>query len=57
MNLAIQYARDNKYKTVGLYAEPQSDNGIDGEALIEFYQSLGFESHGYCTELMTLRLY
>lgn len=50
---AIQFAKDNGYKTVGLYAEPQTDDGLDGDALIEFYRSCGFESDGDATELMT----
>ncbi len=50
---AIKYAKDNGYKTVGLYAEPQSDDGLDGDALVEFYRSCGFVSDGDCTQLMT----
>jgi predicted GNAT family acetyltransferase len=50
---AINYAQTNNYKTVGLYAEPQSDNGLDSEALIEFYLSLGFVSDSDDSQLMT----
>jgi len=53
---AIEYARANGYVTVGLYAEPQSDDGLDGDALIEFYRSCGFVSDGDCDALMTLRI-
>ena len=50
---AIEYARENGYLTVGLYAEPQTDDGLDGDALIEFYRSCGFESDADSNELMT----
>ena len=53
VNRAIEYAEKNGYKTVGLYAEPQTDDGLDGDALIEFYRSCGFVSDGDATELMT----
>ena len=52
VNRAIKYAEENGYKTVGLYAEPQTDDGLDGDALIEFYRSCGFVSDGDAAELM-----
>lgn len=50
---AIEYAKKNEFKTVGLYAEPQADEGLDGEALIEFYASCGFVSDKNDNQLMT----
>lgn len=38
---AIQYARDNGFESVGIWAEPQEDN-ISKEDLILFYESCGF---------------
>jgi GNAT superfamily N-acetyltransferase len=49
---AISYGRSVN-KNIGLYAEPQTDDGLDGDALIEFYRSCGFVSDGDCNELMT----
>ena len=49
---AIEYAVEQG-KNIWLYAEPQTDNWLDGEALIEFYRSCWFLSDGDCNELMT----
>ncbi len=56
VDMAIEYAQNNGYESVGLYAEPQTDDGLDGDALIEFYRSCGFESDSDCNELMTYEL-
>ena len=48
---AIEYARDNGFKSVNLYANC-TDNSITNESLIEFYRECGFDSHGDCDELM-----
>ena len=37
---------------IGLYAEPQSDDGLSEDLLIQFYVDCGFESHGDCDNLM-----
>ena len=47
----IEYARDNGFKSVNLYANC-TDNSITNESLIEFYRSCGFDSHGDCDQLM-----
>jgi len=52
---AIKFAKVNGYATVGLYAEPQSEGGLDCDALIEFYCSLGFTSSHDDVQLMTLQ--
>ena len=49
----LNYAKKSNYKTVGLFAEPQTDDGLEVDDLIEFYQSCGFRSDGDCSELMT----
>jgi ribosomal protein S18 acetylase RimI-like enzyme len=51
--IAIQYARENEFESVGLYAEPQSDDGLATDALIAFYESCGFEKDGDCAQLMS----
>lgn len=51
VQMAIEYAR-SKDMALGLCAEPQEE-GIDKERLIEWYRSLGFESHPDCDALMT----
>ena len=56
VELAIDYARDNEYETVGLYAEPQSDDGLATDALIAFYESCGFEQDGDCAQLMEYKI-
>jgi len=56
INFVLDYAREKEYESVGLYAEPQSDDGLDGDALIEFYRSLGFESDSDCNQLMSYKL-
>lgn len=50
---AIEYANENNYATVGLYAEPQEDDGLNSSDLVGFYKSCGFVSDGDCSELMT----
>ncbi len=52
----IQYAEENDYATIGLYAEPQSNDGLDGDSLIEFYSSMGFRSDSDDNQLMTYRV-
>ncbi len=51
--MAIDYAREQN-KKLGLYAEPQDGNGLNQEALVEFYRNMGFESDGDCNELMSI---
>lgn len=51
---AIQYARENGYEKVSLYAYAQEDNGLTTEQLIKWYASMGFESDGDDDSLMTL---
>lgn len=53
---AIEYAREKGFKTVGLYAEPQTNDGMDTGELVEWYRSLGFESDPDVDELMTYEL-
>lgn len=53
---AIEYARENGYETVGLYAYPQEEGGLTTEQLIQWYSSMGFESDGDDSSLMTLKL-
>lgn len=53
LNKAIEYARENGYKSVTLCAYPQEDDGITEEALVEYYRAYGFESDGDCDALMT----
>ena len=48
---AIEYARDNNFEKVNLFA--CSTNGsISDENLVEFYRECGFYSHGDCDQLM-----
>lgn len=53
---AIEYARQNNYATVGLYAYQQDKDGPTTEELISWYESLGFESDGDDDSLMTYYL-
>ena len=53
---AVQYAIDNNYNSIGLYAEPQTNDGLVTSALIAFYESCGFDSNGDCSQLMTMNL-
>lgn len=55
VSMAIEYAT-KEGKNLGLYAEPQDDegsNGLSTDALIEFYKNLGFESDADSNQLMT----
>ena len=54
---AVQYAIDNNYNSIGLYAEPQTNDGLVTSALIAFYKSCGFNSNGDCSQLMTMSLW
>lgn len=59
VEMGIDYARAAGYTQVGLYAEPQDDDGSNGmstDALIEFYRSLGFESGESDNQLMSYSL-
>ena len=53
---AIEFAKEKGFKTVGLYAEPQTNDGMDSGELVEWYRSLGFESDPDVDELMTYEL-
>jgi ribosomal protein S18 acetylase RimI-like enzyme len=53
---ALEYAKEKGFKTVGLYAEPQTNDGMDTGELVEWYRSLGFESDPDADELMTYEL-
>lgn len=53
---AIDYARENGYETVSLYAYAQEEGGLTTEQLINWYSSMGFESDGDDSSLMTYSL-
>ena len=50
---AIDYAKENGFKTVGLYAYPQTKDSLTEEQLINWYSSMGFESDADDSCLMT----
>ena len=50
---AIDYAKEKGYKTVGLYAYPQTKDSLTEEQLINWYSSMGFESDADDSCLMT----
>ena len=52
---AIEYARDNNYNAVNLYAEP-TDESITKDELLEFYRDQGFTSNSDCEELMSITI-
>jgi predicted GNAT family acetyltransferase len=49
----IDKATEDGFKTIGLYCEPQTDDGLEIDALIEFYQSLHFVSDKDDVQAMT----
>lgn len=53
---AIQYAKDNGYETISLYAYAQEEGGLTTEQLVDWYASMGFESDGDDASLMTMVL-
>ena len=53
---AISYAKENGFKTVSLYAYAQEEGGLTTEQLINWYSSMGFESDGDDSSLMTYTL-
>lgn len=56
INEAIEYAKNNDFKTVSLYVCADEEDVMNNEQLIKWYSSFGFESDGDDDNLMTLSL-
>lgn len=56
VNAAINYGKEKGFKTIGIYAEPQTDDAMDLGELIQWYRNIGFESDPDADELMSYEL-
>jgi ribosomal protein S18 acetylase RimI-like enzyme len=54
LDMAKEYARENGYGSMGLYAYSQEEGGISDEALVEYYRDYGFESDADDSAMMSM---